>query len=62
MKNSTMKQKLKEFISNQWMPSSDQDDNSYKIEGRTIALNFMDFITEVKGFLMEKKNIILFPD
>jgi hypothetical protein len=42
-----MKKKLREFVQSKWKPT--QDDAFFNAEGRILALNFLDFLSEARG-------------
>jgi hypothetical protein len=44
-----MKKKLREFVQTKWKPTHDQDDAYFNAEGRILALNFLDFLSEARG-------------
>lgn len=47
-----MKKKLREFVKASWKPTHDNDDASFNAEARILALNFLDFLSEARGYLV----------
>lgn len=43
-----MHNKLRDFVETTWVPAS-RDDDYFDKEGRNIAKNFLDFLTEARG-------------